>query len=39
MAYTPLNPFWEYWVDAVQRSAIFMDVLRHTRRSRRQSQS
>lgn len=28
MASTPLNPFWEYWVDAVQRSAIVMDVLR-----------
>jgi hypothetical protein len=28
MASTPLNPFWEYWVDAVQRSVIFMDVLR-----------
>jgi poly(3-hydroxyalkanoate) synthetase len=28
MASPPLNPFWEYWVDAVQRSAIFMDVLR-----------
>lgn len=26
---TPLvNPFWEYWIDAVQRSAIFLDVLR-----------
>jgi hypothetical protein len=25
---TPLNPFWEYWVDTTQRSLLFLDVLR-----------